>query len=475
MKKILFILIGLVLLAHPVSSETLSGWNGTTIGTSTGNMNAWNGGTLGTASGNVNAINGASVPATTYSWGSAPAANNVWYSASIETADLKTGSPYITIASGGKATITTSDGTTLLSQTGNLGIGDCILANSIKYYIAKLDDNSSGFSHCYITTATGAAPSTISATAITSITHSFASLNAAMGFTGASYLNSTNLVTSTMSVNICCYYSSTHAADTAKATVPALTGNATYHLNIFTPSGGTQSVNSQRHSGIWNDNAYKLIVSDSCLDASTNTADYTVIDGLGIENDGTATFSCGIASQSNINDVVKNNIVRCGSQTVSAPIGILGTFIGGCYNNIVYGFTGGSNNNGAGINSQNPPSTTATRLWNNTCYGNYSGLNYTCTVTHTFYYQNNVFHSNTTDVVGNTGGTIVSTYNKLTADQAASSMFMGPTSTPPDFRLKDTSSVLYHTGTNYSAYGDSTDIVGNSRGSTWDIGAWQNY
>jgi hypothetical protein len=61
MRKILFILIGLTLLVHPVSAETLSAWNGTTIGTSAGNMNAWNGSTLGTAAGNVNAINGTAI------------------------------------------------------------------------------------------------------------------------------------------------------------------------------------------------------------------------------------------------------------------------------------------------------------------------------------------------------------------------------------------------------------------------------
>jgi hypothetical protein len=58
MKKILFILIGLTLWVHPILAETLSAWNGTTIGTSTGNLNAWNGSTLGTAAGNVSAING---------------------------------------------------------------------------------------------------------------------------------------------------------------------------------------------------------------------------------------------------------------------------------------------------------------------------------------------------------------------------------------------------------------------------------
>ena len=116
-------------------------------------------------------------------WGTAPASKNVWYSCSpFGTGDLKTGSPTVTIETGGKATLS-------VAQEGNIGQGDRVTYNTSSVaYIAKVVDGS----HFYLRTATGGTPSNVSGQTVNSIAHEYASLSAAIaGASDASHLNGT--------------------------------------------------------------------------------------------------------------------------------------------------------------------------------------------------------------------------------------------------------------------------------------------
>ena len=100
-------------------------------------------------------------------------------------------------------------------------------------------------------TATGGVPADVTGQTVNSIAHPFASLSAAVtGASGASYMNTTDMVAGNFQLNIPCYYDS--GADTTAVTVSGYTAGSSNYTKIFTPNNTTTEVNlSQRHCGKW--------------------------------------------------------------------------------------------------------------------------------------------------------------------------------------------------------------------------------
>jgi hypothetical protein len=178
MKRI--ILLGFILLTVPlsVSSETLSAWNGTTIGTSSGNMNSWNGSTLGTSSGNVNAINGASIAAScttptitsvTIQAGGTTAV--VAFNAAVNGANTGTGFSMASWSTSGSVTMTYSsgNGTANVTYSLNKTIGEYEIGGTYSYSEATNNIVDAATGSCVLANKTATAATNSSTTLVAAV------------------------------------------------------------------------------------------------------------------------------------------------------------------------------------------------------------------------------------------------------------------------------------------------------------------
>lgn len=390
----------------------------------------------------------------------AKAATNVFYSVGQNTTDHKTGSPTVTISSG-VATFSVAQTAT------NMGVGDKVTynTNSVAYISSKVST-----SQWNVITATGGTPADISNSTVVSIAHAFSSLNAALtGASGASYLNTTNLVTGNYLLNIPVYYDS--GTDTTAVTVTGFTTGASNYVRIYTPFNTSTEVNqSQRHAGIWNNSLYKIIPSSNPFAATVEVAQsYTRIDGLQI---------------SPYNSSNRNGInVTADFVTVS--------------NCIIKG--GGSDNAGIRLDTGVNTAFYAYNIimYNLGTYGFYEGL----AAGPNFYLYNTTIYNVPTSVTSygaslvaknvlsysSTNG-FVGTYNVATSTNNASSLsnnaqginarnsvtvsFVNAAS--GDFHILSTDVGVLNFGANLSSdpyLAFTTDIDNETRAGTWDIGA----
>jgi len=259
--------------------------------------------------------------------------SNVYYSVSpYGTGDVKTGSPTIEIAAG-VATLS-------VAQTGNIGVGCCIDfgAGNTLIYIAAVNSATS----FDVVTATGGTPSNVSpAETVNSIHHEYASLNAAeAGYTDANHVNNTDLTTADVLVNLACYYD--HDDDTADGTAVTLDGattDSTRYVRIYTPQGGTESINDQRHEGKWTASRYALDVTATVLDLGD---DYAEVVGLQIRCTSASTYRKGIYLRTSAPDnvTIDRNLV-VGNGVGGASEGIVLDGSGHTVsNNVIYGWNG---------------------------------------------------------------------------------------------------------------------------------------
>ena len=170
----------------------------------------------------------------------ADAVTDVYYSIGTSTADLKTGSPTITISSG-IATLS-------VAQTGNIGVGDVITyrGTSIKAYIKSVVDNTT----FVVQTATGGTPTNYSDT-VTTIKRVFNDVATAESSSpGSSYLNTRNLVTGDKTLTWVCYNDGPFNVS-SQTTISGWTTDSTRYLTL-TVAGASQVASgiSQRHKGI---------------------------------------------------------------------------------------------------------------------------------------------------------------------------------------------------------------------------------
>jgi hypothetical protein len=388
------------------------------------------------------------------------ATTNVYYSVGQNTTDHKTGTPTITISSG-VATFSASQTAT------NMGVGDKVTYNTnvVAYISSKISTT-----QWNVITATGGTPSDISNSTVVSIAHAFSSLNAALtGASGASYLNTSNLVTGNYILNIPLYYDS--GTDTTAVTVTGYTTGASNFVRIYTPYNTSTEVNqSQRHAGIWNNSLYKIIPSSNPFAATIEVAQsYTKIDGLQI---------------SPYNSSNRNGInVTADYVTVSNCI-----IKGGGSDNAGIRLDTGVNNAFYGYNLI---------LYNLGTYGFYEGL-----AAGPFFYLYNTTIYNVPTSVTSYGSSLVAknvlsysstngfvgTYNVASSTNNASSLsnnVQGSSgrnsvtvsfvnAAAGDFHLLSSDTGVLNYGANLSSdpyLSFTTDIDGETRAGVWDIGA----
>lgn len=160
-----------------------------------------------------------------------------------------TGSPTITVSSGSF--------TLSVAQTGNIGQGYVIIANSVEYYISLLSNSTTG----NITTANGSVPGDVTGVSVTSIKPVWAEhLDAENGVNAL--IGSSDLVADGIVLHVMSYYDDDDfTPDTSIDNWNSLTTNATYRVIIEAPDGGTKSINNQRTTGAFDTNKHYFTAS----------------------------------------------------------------------------------------------------------------------------------------------------------------------------------------------------------------------
>lgn len=229
--------------------------------------------------------------------------------------------------------IATADGT----LEGNLGNGDT-------QFVVKDPDGSD-------------ASDVGSAQTVNYIYHEWASLSDyEANFTDANHINNADLTAAAVVAHACCYYD--HVDQTADTTPVNIdwtgTTSATYYLRVFTPTGSSESINSQRHDGKWNTNKYYMYLTSHWDNIIDIYEQYTVIEGLQFEFLLPTTNSSAIYCTQATNITVIYNIVK-GSLGAGATYHTFGirdgnSSAGIIHHNVIYGLKGGASDQyGVGI------------------------------------------------------------------------------------------------------------------------------
>lgn len=277
-----------------------------------------------------------------------------------------------------------------------------------------------------------------------------------------------DLVASNEQWNIVCYRGT--SVDTKSVDFNGWNTSTQHYLRVFTPVKTTEVGMSQRHAGLWSDNAYTLQTNATAI--QTHISNFQV-EGLQIYTTGSASYVNGISLPVLCSNVlIQSNIVkdeglisRSGVQTVSYQ-NITNVKI---FNNIVYGFKGSgmylyaqekgvyaySNtivNCNIGITCYNS-SVIAKNNIVQQCTDSYSG---------TFYFLSEHNLSEQDDAPG------ISPVNIASVSFANSANF--------DYRLSATDTVTKKAGVNltidpFCAF--DADAAGNLRAGVWDLGALQ--
>lgn len=418
--------------------------------------------------------------------GFAAAAANVYHSVSpFGTGNLLSGgSPTIVVDASGNATLTLGGAT----QVTNIGQGTVVEYNSRTSYIDSITDAT----HFHLITSTGANAASQTSTAVTSIHHEYASLSAAEDALDQ------DLTSSDLMMNIACYYD--HDDQTADTNVvfAGWTTDATRYVRVYTPTGGTQSIYSQRHSGKWSDNKYKIetTVYNSFY---VTGAKYIHVDGIQISHTppdgGYPRIFYATFNDANSNVRLSNSVMKADYSALPATpyyartIFFYGTTGGDIrarvWNNLLYYTAAPGNTNG----SSSVGITAGTLYAYNNTIINYaaspgSGL-YCATeaASYVYAYNNIVKGFGDTNTYAISGCTLSGNYNSTdstdTTGQGANSRISQTFSfideAGYDFRLAPTDAGARNRGTNLSSDSNlsfSTDLEGDSRTvGQWDIGA----
>jgi len=331
---------------------------------------------------------------------------DIFFSVGANTGDLKTGSPYMVI-SGGVMQFT-------IAQTGNIGVGDIVLANSIEYMIVGKTTQS----QWSVRNVDGTAASPVGTpTAVTSIKRAFNTMNAAIDGTSsgiAAELGTEDLVANTWRLFIACYDDS---GDDQSFTVieDDWTTDSDYYIQIYTPiNTSTQCNNSQRHDGTYDGNGYTMRSTDGTSYrwniGGLNPA-YTKVIGIKIIRNGSNwNYGAGIdysyqtaAGSSNCGEYaeVAYNALYCDSGTGQSNAELLKLNYTGPNRGIgwyIHDNFFGSASSDLGMALEisidySEADASRTKLYNNTVYGSYATkgvqLNVTNTPTYRPYVKNN--------------------------------------------------------------------------------------
>ena len=384
-----------------------------------------------------------------------PPTVDVYYSIGTSTADLKTGSPTITIASG-TATLT-------VPQTGNIGVGDVITYNtSSKAYIKSVTSQST----FVVTTATGGTPANVSGQTVNTIKRVFNDIaTAESSSSGASYLNTSDLATNNITLTWVCYKDGAFNVSST-INISGYTTDSTRYITLTAASSSqVASGVSQRHTGTQGTGV--VIEAASGVDMFSVNVRYTriewieidgndIVSASGIGTTGTGSYALfknliihnvtyGIFAQSSSgNEEIRNcsiyKYVEDAIHVISSSVKV--------YNCSLYDSTG----SGEGIQVESAGSATAKNV-------------IAMDNSPDFYSDGTLSLSNcmSTDAsAGNYGGT-----GNL-PNQSALYQFVSISGTI-DLHLKNDSDAI-NAGQDLSAT-FTDDIDGSTRSGTWDMGA----
>ncbi len=261
-------------------------------------------------------------------------------------------------------------------------------------------------------------------------------------------------------------------ADTSAVVIDGWTTDANHYIKIYTTP-------EARHDGKWNTNKYRLETNN--VDCITNYENYVRIDGLQIKlTTSTEQYAVWMRPGGTSEIRISNNIIRGVVSGGNYVTGInfwnsaSGT-VGKIWNNIIYGFKGNSTR--VGICDWEADATLY--IYNNTISDCYNGIyRYAGTLTAI----NNVVFNNVDDFKGTFS---TCDHNASDDGDGTNAVDISPGANESDdwndafvdyangdFHIKNTNSVLYNAGTNDPGSGlFSDDIDGDTRDSSWDIGA----
>ena len=268
-----------------------------------------------------------------------------------------------------------------------------------------------------------------------------------------------------------------HTADTTVVTIDGWTTSATDYISIKTSAAG-------RHDGKWNTGKYRLEIPELWGGgALTIYENFVRVEGLQFTLiDGSYVFYTAIDYLTNGADVRISNSIYKGLLTANctgitlATDNSSGTVSVKAWNNIMYNFSGSS---AVGIYANAWLSTATLYAYNNTIYNSYSGCEiYGSSV---LVAKNNISYNNTTDFSGTFDASSNYNFSKDATAPGAQSIhgtadgktpdFVNTGAGTEDFHLQSTSDAI-GVGTDNPGSGlYSTDIDGQTRTSTWDIGA----
>ena len=417
-------------------------------------------------------------------------ATDIYYSVGQNTSDHKTGSPTVTVS-----------GTTMTfsaPQTApNMGVGDVVSYGGNTCYISGRA--SSMVWSCV--TATGGTPAAAAGATVNSISHAFASLNAALsggtpGVADGDHLNTTDLAAENYNLFIPCYYDT--GPDTTGTHITALTTDSTYGIKIYTPYLSSEVNQSQRHGGKWTTSAYRIeLPIDSNLVAILTYAQNVWVEGLQIKVQDSAVAMAGISFEQGfvsggLGQASKNIIWGTFSTSTNSNYGIYvlqSTTAGDVemkiWNNIIYGVRQGTNDNNYGIFV---PFGTQGYIYNNTIYGNYNGItsDQWGELGESVLIKNNLCNGNDIDydAPNGAGAFDANSVNNISEDatspnesfRSRTATFVSTTPGSEDFHLDCSDTAAREQGINLSGDPDlpfSDDIDGETRvpAGAWDIGA----
>ena len=383
--------------------------------------------------------------------------DDVYYSVGTNAADLKTGSPTLSIASG-TATLT-------VAQTGNIGVGDEIdydTGNTIAY-IKSVTSQTEFVVH----TATGGVPANVTTVTVNAIRRAFNTIATAEANSGdASHLTTFDLTATGAAANLT-WVAYNDALDfTAGATIDGYTTDATHFITLtVADSPQVASGTSQRHNGTAGTGVVLdgqnlvggVVVSDDYTQfewfeiirtggangrpaAAAKNATNVIFDHLLIHNYTTGFASYGIKGSDNSSFTVRNCIIYDGESSGIRLDQLTST--GTVQNCTVYGITAN------GIYQDNGTLTVTNSISMGNSLLDFKG-------------GGTLSYNISSDATG-TGSLI----NKVAADQ-----FVNITAGSENLHLKAGADAI-DTGTDLSG-SFSDDIDGETRpgGAQWDIGA----
>ena len=328
----------------------------------------------------------------------------------------------------------------------------------------------SGNTEFVVKAANGTDASDYGPVAVDSIKADYGSLSALeAGFEDSNHLNGSLTATDTV-LFATCY--TRGAPDTTAMIIDFTSSGADNYFQVFTPTGGAESIASQRHDGKWDEEKCRLeVTGDDSLYIAEN---YASVDGLQISSDGDANDEdcIYISSQTSSNEIkISNCILK--SLDVDGTYYCNGLHVYDteanliAWNLICYGFVKGLYSNGIRIHTCSTAKIYSSTIQN--CRNGIDGQGgtidvYNCAVfnnTDDFYHTafDNISFCASDDGDG-THAVTPSNWSAVFVDYANG-----------NFHLKSTDTDLKDAGTDLSSEGLWRDIDGDTRSGTWDIGA----